>query len=58
MSTRGAPTVIPAQIAGSSIQLAIEITTPAGPKTLRNWPVALCSTRRTETLQPKYGCHL
>jgi len=57
-STRGAPMVIPAQIAGSNIQLAIETTVPAGPSTLRNWPVARCSTRRISTLQPKYGCHL
>jgi hypothetical protein len=57
-STHGAPMVIAEQIAGSNIQPAIEITVPAGPSTLRNWPLARCSTRRTETLKPKYGCHL
>jgi hypothetical protein len=27
----------------------------SGPCTLRNWPVARCSMRRTKTLRPKYG---
>lgn len=45
-----------AQIKGSIIQDGIETTTPDGPSTLRNWPVARCSTRRTLTFKPKYGC--
>jgi hypothetical protein len=39
--------------AESSIQAATETTTPVGPSTLRNRPVARCSTRRVPTLQPK-----
>ena len=52
-STRGAPMDIPAQMTGSSIQSAMVTTTPAGPITLRNRPVARCATRRMPTLQPK-----
>ncbi|AGS24514.1 hypothetical protein REMIM1_PC00168 (plasmid) [Rhizobium etli bv. mimosae str. Mim1] len=52
-STRGAPSVIPAQTTGSSIQAAIETTRSDEPCTLKNWPVARCSTRRTLTLRPK-----
>lgn len=52
-STCGAPIVIPAQTTGSVIQLAIDMTMPVGPCTLRNWPVARCSTRRTKTLRRK-----
>ena len=55
-STRGVPLGIPAQTMGSSIQSAMETTTPAGPRMLRNRPVARCSMRRMPTLQPKYGC--
>jgi hypothetical protein len=55
-STRGGPIVIAAQITGSSIQPAIDTTTPAGPCTFKNCPVARCSTRRTRTFFfPKYG---
>jgi hypothetical protein len=56
-STRGAPIAIAAHNTGSSIQPAMETTTLAGPKTLRNWPVARCSTLHTATFRPKYGCH-
>ena len=52
-STRGAPIDIPAQMTGSSIQSAMVTTTPAGPITLRNRPVARCAMRRMPTLQPK-----
>jgi hypothetical protein len=52
-STRGAPMDIPAQMTGSSIQSAMVTTTPAGPITLRNRPVARCAMRRMPTLQPK-----
>ena len=51
--TRGGPTVIAAQVAGSSIQPAIDTTMPAGPCTFKNCPVARCSTRRTRTFSPK-----
>ena len=52
-----AESTIPPQTTGSSIQAAIETTMPPDPRTFRYWPVARCSTRRTQTLQPKYGCH-
>src|ERR1700737_3599235 len=44
-------------ITGSSIHPAMETTTPAGPWTFKNRPVARCSTRRMRTVQPKNGCH-
>ena len=40
-STRGAPMVIPPHSTGSSVQAAIETTTPAGPWTFKNRPIAV-----------------
>jgi hypothetical protein len=56
-STRGIPTAIFAHAMGSNIQPAMQVAVPVGPSTSTNWPVALCSTRRTRTLWRKSGCH-
>ena len=48
-----APLGIAAQTMGSSILSAMVTTTPAGPRMLRNRPVARCAMRRITTLQPK-----
>jgi hypothetical protein len=52
-STRGMPLGMAPQTMGSSIQSAMVTITPAGPRMLRNRPVALCAMRRIPTLQPK-----
>lgn len=52
-STRGVPMVMPRQTKGSIIHPEIAMTTPVGPRTFKNRPVARSSTRRMETLLPK-----
>ena len=51
-STRGVPMVMPRQTKGSIIHPEIAMTTPVGPRTFKNRPVARSSTRRMETLWP------